>query len=173
MGPRADFRCLQDHRVAARKRRRNRAHPEDDRRVPRRNAKHDPTGCRTDMDRQPGISDVCTWPLICVTNEAASRSILAASATLKLTQGPEAPVSPAITVEKSAARPARMSAAASSRRRRSLGRTAAHVGNAAAAVSAANFAYCKVAAAARVAGAPVSGSRARKSLRPMRVCGCC
>ena len=53
---------------------------------------------------------------------------------------------------------ASISAAASNKRRRSVGFTAAHAGNAAAAVSAAAWASCNVAAAARVTKAPLRGS---------------
>jgi plasmid stabilization system protein ParE len=97
--------------------------------------------------------------LICVTNDATSRSTFAARPTLKLTHGREAPVSPIMKSANSSDLEARISAAASSKRRRSVGFTAAHAGNAAAAVSPAAWASCNVAAAARVTKAPVRGSR--------------
>ena len=124
-----------------------------------------PTGCRTEIERQPLSSVVCTWPLIWVTNDATSRSMLAARSTLKLTHGRDAPVSPIMKSANSSDLEARISAAASSKRRRSVGFTAAHAGNAAAAVSAALWASCNVAAAARVTKAPVRGS-CRSNVRP-------
>ena len=82
-----------------------------------------PAGWRTEMERQPLISVVCTVPLICVTSDATSRSMFAASPTLKLTHGREAPTSPIMTSANSSDLDARVSAAASNNWRRSVGFT--------------------------------------------------
>lgn len=116
-----------------------------------------PHGCRTAIDRLPGTSDGITAPSIWVVMAAASRSMLAASMTLKPYQFAIAPVSAAPVAMNSGVRSSIRSAAASSRLRRSVGDSAAQPGNARAAAATAASASSGVAAAARVATAPVAG----------------
>jgi hypothetical protein len=98
-------------------------------------------------------------PAIAVVIAAASRSIVAASATLNRPQASVAPVSSAMASQKSAARRSSSVAAALNRARRSPGPMADHLGNADAAEAAAAMASSMLAAAARVAGSPVTGFR--------------
>ena len=70
-----------------------------------------PTGSRSAMARVPGLSDGMTSPWICVVSAAASRSMLAASMTLKPIQGAVAPVSAMAVAMNSGARASSASAA--------------------------------------------------------------
>jgi hypothetical protein len=110
------------------------------------------------MAKQPGLSDGITSPPIWVVMEAASRSIPAASITLKPAHGAVEPVSALIAWMKASVRASSFSAAFSSSARRWLGDVAAQAGNAAAAASAAALASATLAAAARVATVPEMGS---------------
>ena len=70
-----------------------------------------PTGWRSAMARVPGLSEGMTSPPIWVVIAAASRSMLAASATLKPIQGAVAPVSAMAVAMNSGARASSASAA--------------------------------------------------------------
>ena len=118
-----------------------------------------PAGSRMAMDRQPGLSEGITSPATCVVSAAASRSIPAASMTLKRAQLSVAPVSSIIAVTNSPAFAATASAAFSSSRRRAPGPVSAQPGRARAAASAASRASAAFAATARVATSPVTGLR--------------
>ena len=128
-----------------------------------------PAGSRMAMDRQPGLSDGITSPATCVVSAAASRSIPAASMTLKRAQLSVAPVSSIIAVTNSPAFAATASADFSSSRRRAPGPIPAQSGRAFAAASAASRASAACAATARVAASPVTGLR-RSNHRPSAAC---
>ena len=110
------------------------------------------------MASVPGLSEGMISPEICVVIAAASRSMLAASMTLKPAQGPVAPVSSIISRVNSPTLEAITSAALDSKARRSPGPVFDQVVKAAAAASTAALASATLAAAARVASLPVNGS---------------
>ena len=167
MGARAALGRLEDDGVAAGERHGDRAHAEDDRRVPRRDrrGRRRPAGGWR-RPCEPGRLEGMTSPVIWVVIDAASRIMSAASPTLKCDQWAGLPVSATTAAAKSSAFDCRMSAAFKRRRRRSPGITADHSGNAAAAASAAWVASLTEAAAARVATSPVTGSRRSKVRSP-------
>ena len=125
-----------------------------------------PTGWRSAIAIMPGLSEGMISPAICVVIAAASRSMAAASVTLKRPQASVAPVSSAIATTKSGPRRSSSFAAAARRARRWLGPSADQAGKAAAAAAAAALASSTVAAAARVAISPVVGLR-RSNTRPL------
>ena len=83
------------------------------------------------MASVPGLSDGMISPVICVVIAAASRSMFAASMTLKPAQGAVAPVSSIISCVNSPTLEASTSAALSSSARRSPGPVFDHAGKAA------------------------------------------
>ena len=121
-------------------------------------ARHTPTGWRMAKAIEPGRLEGMTSPVIWVVIAAASRIMSAASATLKCDQCAGLPVSATTAAAKSSAFDCRMSAAFIRTARRSPGNIADHSGKAAAAASAAWVASLTLAAAARVATSPVTGS---------------
>ena len=126
-----------------------------------------PAGWRIAMDRVPGLSDGMISPVICVVSAAASLSMPAARCTLKPAQGAVAPVSSSISRAKSAARPSMRSAAFASRARRVPGPVSDQAAKARAADPTTSSTSAGVAAAARVATWPVTGSR-RSKVAPCR-----
>ncbi|CAL8481613.1 protein of unknown function (plasmid) [Caballeronia sp. S22] len=131
-----------------------------------------PHGWRTASARLPGISVGITLPSICVVIAAASRSMFAARWTLKPYQFAIAPVSGIPAAMKSPVRASMMSAALSNRARRSEGVSAAQAGNARAAASTAASASLSVAAGAREATTPMTGSR-RSNVAPFDAARSC
>src|SRR6185312_11119607 len=125
-----------------------------------------PTGWRTAMARVPGLSDGMISPVIWVVSAPASRSMLAASMTLKPAHGPVAPVSSMTRRVNSSTLAAMMSAARVRMARRSPGPVWDQAGKAAAAHSMAASTSAARAAAARVAGLPVKGSMRVKLAPP-------
>lgn len=115
-----------------------------------------PHGTRIASARLPGTSDGITSPAICVVIDAASRSMFAASVTLKPIQPGVAPVSATPVAMNASMRASIRSAAFSSSRRRSVGASADHAGNARCAASIAASASAAPAAGARDASAPVA-----------------
>ena len=87
-----------------------------------------PAAWRIPMASVPGLSDGMTSPVICVVIAAASRSMLAASITLKPAQGAVAPVSSIISRVNSSTLEASTSAAFISSVRRSPGPVFDHCG---------------------------------------------
>ena len=96
-----------------------------------------PAGCRMAIARLPGTSEGMISPPICVVMAPASRNMPAAKCTLKCPQPAVAPVSAITVAANCAERDSSRSAAFSSFPRRSVGPSADHPGNAAAAASAA------------------------------------
>ena len=70
-----------------------------------------PTGSRSAMARQPGLSDGMTSPPICVVIAAASRTMLAASIRLNMAQPAVAPISAIMAATKSSLRASSAAAA--------------------------------------------------------------
>ena len=117
-----------------------------------------PHGWRMAKANEPGLSDGITSPETWVTMLAASRSMLAAIRQLNPAQSRVPPVSQAIASMNSSARASRQSAARISNARRSCGAHADQAGKAEAATLATCSASSRLAAAARVATRPVTGS---------------
>ena len=125
-----------------------------------------PAAWRTAIDSVPGLSDGMISPVICVVIAAASRSIPAASMTLKPAHGAVAPVSSSISLANLSLRLSNRSAAFKSSARRWPGPVSDHVAKAADAASTVRATSARLAAAARVATAPVTGSFRSKVLPP-------
>ncbi len=117
-----------------------------------------PAGCRTDIAKQPGLSDGITSPRIMVVMEAASRSTVAAKVTLRADHGAVAPVSSIISLTNSSRLASSRSAAFNSSLRRSIGPFSDQAGNAAAAAAQAALTSSTEPASATVATLPVNGS---------------
>src|SRR5699024_8076169 len=125
---RTHFGCFENHGVAARKRHGECPHSEDDRRVPGGDAEHDARRLAYRQGQAAGHVARDDVPVTWVVSAAASRSMLAASDTLKRDQASAAPVSVIIVSTNSSARAASASAAPSSAVRLAVGPRAAQSG---------------------------------------------